>query len=202
MVAKESSKKLHFHRQVKLFTNICEYIKLRCLNKFWIVALLIALLGVNVGGLTCHHGSPFVSVLLHMKWGFFVQIKWCRLAQNTVGMCCSSFYWMHKFRESKHLQTVLSSQENPLKAHCPILMCAAAAALSQSHSFSLGWSLCQCGPLWRNYCHSWQHDSLQAIKEVLIQKHLAGYWWQGVSDRFYSHPNPTQPMFRQQISLV
>lgn len=38
------------------------------------------------------------------------------------------------------------------------------------------WSLCQCGPLRWNYCHSWQDDSLQVIKEVLMRKHLAGLW--------------------------
>lgn len=42
-------------------------------------------------------------------------------------------------------------------------------ALSQSQSSMLS----QCGPLTWNYCHSWQDDSRQVIKEVLIQKHLA-----------------------------
>lgn len=42
-----------------------------------------------------------------------------------------------------------------------------------SHSSVLVWYLSQCGPLRWNYCHSWQDDSLQVIKEVMIQKHLA-----------------------------
>lgn len=60
--------------------------------------------------------------------------------------------------------------ENSQKARYQISMC----ALSQSHSSMPGRYLCQCGPLRWNYCHSWQDDSLQVIKEVLIQKHLAG----------------------------
>lgn len=155
-------------------------------------------LGVNVGGLTCHHGSPFIAVLLHMKRGFHVQIQLCRLAQNSEGMCWSSFYWMHKFRKSKHWPTALTTQENSQKARYQMYMC----ALSQSHSSMPGWYLCQCGPLRWNYCHSWQDDSLEVIKEVLIQKHLAGLW---APDRFCSHPNLSnhrQHLSGPQISLV
>lgn len=54
-----------------------------------------------------------------------------------------------------------------------------------SHSSLLVWYLSQCGPLRWNYCHSWQDDSLQVIKEVMIQKHLADSW---ATDRFCSHP--------------
>lgn len=55
----------------------------------------------------------------------------------------------------------------------------------RSHSSLLVWYLSQCGPLRWNYCHSWQDDSLQVIKEVMIQKRLADSW---ATDRFCSHP--------------
>lgn len=101
-------------------------------------------------------------------WSFHVQIRLCRLAQNSAGMRRSSFYWMHKFGKSKHWSTVFTTRVNPPKACCQIWMC----AHSQSHSSMLSWYLCQCGPLRWNYCHSWRDDSLQVIKEVMIQKHL------------------------------
>lgn len=52
---------------------------------------------------------PSVVVLsLHMRRSFHVQMQLCRLAQNSAGMRCSSFYWMHKFRKSKHWSTALA----------------------------------------------------------------------------------------------
>ena len=139
----------------------------------------------DVGGSTCHRGSPFIAALLHMKWSFHVQIQLCRLAQNSGGMRCSSFYWMHKFRKSKHRPTVLAHPGRVLSEHATKCK----RALSQSHSSVMGWYLCQCGPLRWNYCHSWQEDSLQVIKEVLIQKHLAAYW---APDRFWLSPTLTR----------